>query len=151
MLADIPDLDLVDPSAICQTAAKERVEALLIDSDALDSLALVQIAALSQQLDIGVTATHSVADANAALARRGFDVIILDFWLGQETTVAFIHDMDAAGIPCIVLTDLNEPDIRRIAFRAGAQAFLSKQALCPQALESVTLAVLRQQLNARAA
>lgn len=148
MLAVSSDLDLVDAEAAHQLASRERVEALVIDCDALDNVALAEIAARSQQLDIAVTACKSLIDAQAALARHRFDVIILEFWLGQETTIAFIHEIADAGTPCIVLTDLNEPDIRRIAFRAGAQAFLSKQALCSQALEGVTLAVLRSRLNA---
>jgi len=80
---------------------------------------------------------------------RHLDVIYLEYWLGEETTVPFIHEIAAMrGAPCVVLTKFDEPDIRRITFRAGAQAFLSKTSLGPQALESVTLAVLRTQLIA---
>jgi CheY-like chemotaxis protein len=151
MLAEITELELADFTSAYGTPAKEHIEALVVDSDAFDCVKLVHIAARSQQLDIGVTACRSLADAGAALAHQHYDVIYLEYWLGDETTIAFIHEMTGAGTPCIVLTDLNEPDIRRIAFRAGAQAFLAKDSLGPQALESVTLAVLRPQLCARAA
>jgi DNA-binding NarL/FixJ family response regulator len=93
-----------------------------------------------------------VAEAEAALKQVRFDVVYLDYWLGSETSVPFIHALDSQrGPPCVVLTDLDEPDIRRIAFRAGAQAFLSKQSLNTQGLEGVTLAVLRPQMNSTAA
>ena len=151
MLADVSDLDLVDFAANYGLPAKEHIVALVVDSDAIDCMSLAHIASRSQQLDIEVTACRSLADAASALASRHYDVIYLEYWLAGETTIAFIHQLTRAGTPCIVLTDLNEPDIRRIAFRAGAQAFLAKDALCPQALESVTLAVLRPQLVARAA
>ena len=151
MLANISDLEPMDFAANYGLPAKEHIDALVVDSDAIDCMSVAHIAARSQQLDIDVTACRSLADAAGALANRRYDVIYLEYWLDGETTIAFIHEKTRAGTPCIVVTDLNEPDIRRIAFRAGAQAFLAKDALCPQALESVTLAVLRPQLVARAA
>ncbi len=139
--------EFADVVALHYAPAKEKIDALLIDSDVNDSLSLVHIAAQSKQLDIAITARRSLAEARELLTQRRFDVIFLEYWLGDETTVAFIHEV-AAGTPCVVLTELDEPDIRRIAFRAGAHAFLSKTSLCPQALESVTLTVLRTQLAA---
>ena len=151
MLADDSGLDPMDFAATDGLPAKEHIDALLVDGDAIDCMSLAHIAARSQHLDIGVTPCLSLADAGAALAGRRYDVIYLEYWLDGETTVAFIHETTLAGTPCIVLTDLNEPDIRRIAFRAGAHAFLAKDSLGPQALDGVTLAVLRHLLNARAA
>ena len=115
MLADVSDLDLVDFAANYGLPAKEHIVALVVDSDAIDCMSLAHIASRSQQLDIEVTACGSLADAANALASRRYDVIYLEYWLAGETTIAFIHEMTRAGTPCIVLTDLNEPDIRRIA------------------------------------
>jgi len=67
----------------------------------------------------------------------------VDYWLGLETSIPFIHGFaQKTQTPCILLTSLDEPDIRRIAFRAGVEGFLSKQEISTQAIESVTLAVL---------
>jgi DNA-binding NarL/FixJ family response regulator len=132
--------------------AREKVHALLIEIDALARETLDAIARRSKQLDIDVTACRTLEEAEAALKQVRFDVVYLDYWLGSETSVPFIHALDSQhGPPCVVLTDLDEPDIRRIAFRAGAQAFLSKESLNTQALEGVTLAVLRPQMKAHAA
>lgn len=151
MLADVSHLDLPDFAVNYGLPAKEHIDALVVDGDAFDCVLMAHIAARSHQLDIDVTSCRSLADAGSAVALRRYDVIYIEYWLDGATTIAFIHEMTRAGTPCIVLTDLNEPDIRRIAFRAGAQAFLAKDALCPQALESVTLTVLRSRLVARAA
>jgi DNA-binding NarL/FixJ family response regulator len=154
MLTNVPDFVFPDvdiAAAVDALGAPERetVHALLIDVDALDSVALDGIAARSKQLEIRITACRSLIEAHALVSQRRFDVIYLEYWLGSQTTIAFIHEMAARDrTPCIVLTDLDEPDIRRLAFRAGAHAFLSKDSLGPQALESVTLAVLRPQLSA---
>ena len=131
---------------------REKIRALLIEIDALARDTMDAIARRSKQLDIDVTSCRSLEEAQAALKQVHFDVIYLDYWLGSETSVSFIHALDAQhGPPCVVLTDLDEPDIRRIAFRAGAQAFLSKESLNSQALEGVTLAVLRGRIGARSA
>jgi DNA-binding NarL/FixJ family response regulator len=143
-----PDIDLAAAVAALNAPEREKIHALHIDADASDSDTLDAIAARSKQLEICVTACRSLDDARRLVSQRRFDVIYLEYWLGTQTTIAFIHTMAARdGAPCIVLTDLDEPDIRRLAFRAGAHAFLSKDSLCPQALESVTLAVLRPKLS----
>lgn len=142
----VSEPEFADTAALHFAPAKEKVDALLIDRDFNDGLSLADIAGHSKQLEISITARRSLADARKLLAVRRFDVIFLEYWLGDETTVPFIHEV-AENTPCVVLTEFNEPDIRRIAFRAGAHAFLSKISLCSQALESVTLAVLRTQLN----
>ena len=143
-----PDLDIAAATNIFSAPEREKIHALLIDADALDSLAVDEIAARSKQLEIRITACRSLDEAETLVSQRRFDVVYLEYWLGSQTTIAFIHEMAARdSAPCIVLTDLDEPDIRRLAFRAGAHAFLSKDSLCPQALESVTLAVLRWRLS----
>jgi DNA-binding NarL/FixJ family response regulator len=146
--SDIVSHDVDSAAADVGSQAREKIHALLIDADSHDSLTLCRVATRSKQLEICITPCRSLDEANALLAQRRFDVIYLEYWLGAETTIAFIHAMAALeGAPCVVLTDLDEPDIRRLAFRAGAHAFLSKDSLSAQALESVTLAVLRPQLS----
>lgn len=143
-----PDIDIAAAVDALSAPEREKIHALVIDADAIDSLALEEIAGRSKQLEIRITACRSLDEAETLVSQRRFDVVYLEYWLGSQTTIAFIHDMAAHNrSPCIVLTDLDEPDIRRLAFRAGAHAFLSKDSLCPQALESVTLAVLRCRLS----
>jgi DNA-binding NarL/FixJ family response regulator len=154
VLPKIPtaNLDLEAIEVASELPPREKIHALLIDSDSHDGLILENLAARSRQLDFVTTRLRSLPDVAVLLSERRFDVIYLEYWLGEETSVSFIHDVATAqGPPCVVLTDLDEPDIRRIAFRAGAQAFLSKDALSPHALESVTLTVLRQTLGASSA
>jgi DNA-binding NarL/FixJ family response regulator len=143
------DLEIEVISAAYELPLREKVRALLIDADAHDRLTLQSLAARSKQLEIVTTPCQSLAEAGALLSEPRFDVVFLEYWLGEQTSIPFIHDLAAAqGPPCVMLTDLDEPDIRRLAFRAGAHAFLSKDSLCPQALESVTLAVLRSRFSA---
>jgi len=130
-------------------SSRETVRALLIDSDPADAVDILGHASRSRQLAFEVVVCRSVVAAEAELQSAQFDVVYLEYWLGSETSIAFIHALASLrGAPCVVLTHLDEPDIRRVAFRAGAEGFLSKDSLNTQGLESVTLAVLRLRMPA---
>jgi DNA-binding NarL/FixJ family response regulator len=144
----LPSLGTVDDKASLRTG-REKVRALLIDGDPADAVNILGHAARSRQLVFDVVVCRSVVAAEAELQTAQFDVVYLEYWLGSETSIAFIHALASLrGAPCVVLTHLDEPDIRRVAFRAGAEGFLSKDSLNTQALESVTLAVLRLRMPA---
>ena len=110
---------------------RDKVRALLIDDDAADAAIINRLASRSKQLDFKLRVCFSTDDALRLMAEQTFDVVFVDYWLGSHTST-----------PCVLLTGLDEPDIRRIGFRAGVKAFLSKEEISSQAIESVTLAVL---------
>jgi len=127
---------------------RDKVRALLIDDDPADASLINRLAAKSRQLDISLTICPSVAEAAALLEEHEYDVLYVDYWMGWQTSIHFIHVLSKAqNAPCVLVTGLDEPDIRRIAFRAGVKAFLSKDELSTQAIEGVTLAVLRPPNN----
>ena len=127
--------------------SREQIRALLIDDDQDDASMINILSLKSKQLDISLTSCRNVEDALAALAAQKFDVVYVDYWLGLETSIPFIYDFAREhSTPCILLTTLDEPDIRRLAFRAGVEGFLSKEAISTQAIESVTLSVLRRRM-----
>ena len=123
--------------------ARDKVRALLIDDDAADAAIINRLASRSKQLDFKLRVCFSTDDALRLMAEQTFDVVFVDYWLGSHTSIAFISELARTqSTPCVLLTGLDEPDIRRIAFRAGVKAFLSKEEISAQAIESVTLAVL---------
>jgi CheY-like chemotaxis protein len=122
---------------------REKVFAMLVDDDAEDAGVTARLAARSKQLDVDVTVCGSVEEALRLSTERHFDVIYVDYWLGLQTSIGFISEFTQRhDTPCILMTGLDEPDIRRIGFRAGVRGFLSKEDLSAQAIEAVTLAVL---------
>jgi DNA-binding NarL/FixJ family response regulator len=123
---------------------REKVRALLIDDDSADAEIIGRLAAKSKQLDFTLRVCLSTEEAERVVSDQAFDVIYVDYWLGMQTSIAFIIELaKSQNAPCVLLTGLDEPDIRRIAFRAGVKAFLSKEEISTQAIEGVTLAVLR--------
>jgi DNA-binding NarL/FixJ family response regulator len=122
---------------------REKVSALLIDDDDGDAAVFVRLSARSKQIDLDLKIGFSVEEAWRLTSERRFDLILVDYWLGLQTSIAFISEFSKANVtPCVLLTGLDEPDIRRIGFRAGVQGFLSKEDLSTQAIEAVALAVL---------
>ena len=116
---------------------------LLIDDDAADAAIVSRLAAKSKQLDFKLRVCFTTEDALRLMAEHDFDVVFVDYWLGSQTSISFISEFSKNHVaPCVLLTGLDEPDIRRIGFRAGVKAFLSKEEISAQAIESVTLAVL---------
>jgi DNA-binding NarL/FixJ family response regulator len=135
--------DAEETLAYFSPTARETVRALLIDDDAADVAIVSRLAAKSKQLDFKLRICFTTDDALRVMAEQPFDVIFVDYWLGSQTSIAFISDFSKThAAPCVLLTGLDEPDIRRIGFRAGVKAFLSKEEISAQAIESVTLAVL---------
>ncbi|MGO9741605.1 MAG: response regulator [Roseiarcus sp.] len=123
---------------------REHVRALLIDDDPEDAEIFRRLLAKSKHLDVDLAAFATVAEARAALTSRRFDIVYVDYWLGLDTSIGFVHEFARANdVPSVMLTGLDVPDVRRLAFRAGVEAFLSKEQLSTQAIDSVTLAVLR--------
>ena len=123
---------------------REKVRALLLDDDDVDIAMFSRLSDRSRHIEFDLVACRTIPEARAELEKRRFDVVFVDYWLGMETSIAFVHEFARAhDVPAILLTGLDEPEIRRVAFRAGVEAFLAKDELSTQALESVTLAVLR--------
>ena len=124
--------------------ARDPVRALLIDDDNADISIMRLLSARSKQMDFFLKSCKSTPDARDALAASRFDILYVDYWLGEETSISFIHDVTQEyDVPCILVTGLDTPDIRRLAFRAGVAGFLAKDELSIQAIEAVTLTVLR--------
>jgi DNA-binding NarL/FixJ family response regulator len=134
----LSDMEFFDPTR------REKIRALLIDDDADDRDLIARLAARSNQLEIELIACRSVEEAQA-LAHQPFDVVFVDYWLGSDTSIGFIHDFARAhDVPCVLVTGLDVPDVRRVAFRAGVEAYLSKEGMSTQALESVILSVMNR-------
>lgn len=127
---------------------RESIRVLLIDDDGGDAAMIKTLMANSKQLDFSLVTCRSVEEGRNAIEQSEFDVALIDYWLGYETSIGFIHAFSQSQpVPCVLLTGLDTPEIRRIAFRAGVAAFLAKDGLSIQAIEGVTMAVLRRDIG----
>jgi CheY-like chemotaxis protein len=123
--------------------ARETVRILLVDDDPVDREIIVRAARGGEQLDLVFTQCGSSGEAKASLAREHFDLAIVDYWLGEGTSIPLILEAhDKYHLPVVLLTGLDTPEVRRCGFRAGIAGYLSKDALVVQAIESAALGVL---------
>jgi len=122
---------------------RETVRVLLVDDDPIDRELIMRASRGGEQLDIQFTQCGATGEAKAAAARDHFDLAIVDYWLGQETSIPLIQEFhDKYNLPVVLLTGLDTPEVRRCGFRAGITGYLSKDALVVQAIESAALGVL---------
>ena len=127
---------------------RETIRVLLIDDDGVDATIIKNLMKNSKQLDFTLVTCRSVDEGKKAIEKCKFDIALVDYWMGCDTSIGFIHAFShSQPVPCILLTGLDTPEIRRCAFRAGVAAFLAKDDLSIQAIESVTMAVLRRDIG----
>jgi DNA-binding NarL/FixJ family response regulator len=124
--------------------ARDALKILLVDDDSTDAKVIERLASRSNQFAIDLRSCRSVEEAAEILSVQIFDVLLVDYWLGSETSISFIHRFARTqSAPLVLLTGLDVPDIRRCAVRAGVAGFLSKDELSIQAIEGVIIAALR--------
>ncbi|MET7246411.1 response regulator [Methylobacterium sp. EM32] len=128
----------------CELAQARPINALLLEDDDVDSKLIALQAAGFRMIDMRVLRARSTAEAREHLDHERIDLAILDFWLGCESSLRFLAELDARlpGLPAIVLTGLSMPDVREMCVSAGAVRFLDKATLTGEAFEAAILGVL---------
>ena len=113
------------------TEAEAPIQLLAVEDD--PSLAFVLEEALQHAAEVQVDAVmaSSLRQAGARLAERRFEIVLLDLSLpdskGLETFTA-VRRL-APGIPVVVLTGTDDPELERRIRELGAADFLLKGAI----------------------
>ncbi|WP_321338551.1 response regulator [Breoghania sp.] len=138
--------------------ARRALSVMLIDADTVDAKYIRWLLESMGRYEVQVVVATSVGEARRLSATRDFDVYLSDFWLNQETSIAFIREI-AVRQPkaaILLLTSLGSEDIEELGLRAGAHGFLTKFELSEKALElgisaclsrSEALHVMRQRIR----
>jgi CheY-like chemotaxis protein len=117
----------------------QTLRVLLID-DEPQQRAVVRFLLKKSGLEATCTEAGSVADGLKAFRTGAFDCALLDFSLGDGTALDFLRELptDAAhAAPVIVLTAQEDEAVDVAASQAGADDFLLKLELKPEALRRV--------------
>ncbi|TNC11399.1 response regulator [Methylobacterium terricola] len=128
----------------CGRAPVRTINTLLLEDDDVDAKLIALQAAGFRRLDMRVLRARSAVEARAHVEAERIDLAILDFWLGCESSLRFLAELDARlpGLPAVVLTGLSMPDVREMCLSAGAVRFLDKASLTSEAFEAAILGVL---------
>jgi len=116
------------------------VRVLLVEDDKIDRMAVQRMVHKNQLPYTLVTATSS-ADARDRLAEDRFDIVLLDYLLGDGTGLELLEETGTT--PVIIVTGAGSEEIAVRAMRAGAYDYLIKDqegkflTVLPVTIESV--------------
>jgi CheY-like chemotaxis protein len=135
-------LRLVDTDGA--VAPRRVVSVLYVEDDREDVYLLRRQLRALPSFEVQFSHAATVADARAMTAARRFDVVLCDFWLGHETTIAFIDDLKITADPSPVelVSSLDNEDIELIGRRAGAAGFVAKADLSAAAIDRIFTTLL---------
>ena len=102
---------------------QERIRVLLVEDDKVDRLSLRRFIR-REGLPYDVTEATSGAEAGEALKRGAFDVVLVDFLLGDATGLDVMRDVHDA--PVVFVTGSGSEEIAAEAMRRGAYDYLVK-------------------------
>ena len=101
------------------------VRVLLVEDDQLDRMALERFV-LRQRLPYELSTADSGADAMRKLKAQRFDVVLLDYMLGDMTGLELMPELH--GTPAVFITALGNEELAANAIRQGAYGYLVKDA-----------------------
>jgi CheY-like chemotaxis protein len=138
---------------VLSTGSAPVTRMLLVEDNPGDARLFRETLAEGSSSQVELTHVTRLSDAAAALAAAPFDLVLLDLSLpdsmGIETfrALARVHPL----VPYVVLTGLADEDLGMVAVREGAQDFLIKGAMQPEALvRALAHAVVRHRRRDRA-
>ena len=98
---------------------------LLVEDNQIDQMAFERFVE-HEQLDYLYQVAGSVAEAREVLQRNAFDVIVLDYWLGDGTAFDLLKQIK--NTPTIVVTGADDAEVAVQAIQIGAYDYITKDA-----------------------
>ena len=136
--------------AHAQKNGRRPVNVLLVEDDDIDARIIKLVAELVEGFNLGLTRVDSLTGAKAALEGARFDICLLDFWLGRESSLRFLaalEQMDSL-LGTVVLSNISQQDATKLRLSSGRNYFLPKADCTPQQLEQAIGAVIALQPSA---
>lgn len=101
----------------------KNIKILLVEDDKVDQMAFRRYIA-AESLPYDLTVASSVAEAATAIGAGSFDVLIVDYSLGDGTAMDVLALTE--GLPFVVMTGSGSEDIAVNLLKAGAYDYLIK-------------------------
>ena len=123
---------------------KESLRVLVVEDDSYDFILIKRYLLRLSSYDVSIDHAQTTAEAREAALRAHYDIVLVDFCLGEDTGVLA---MDAFGgrnsdSVIILLTGMPGPEIQKIALKAGAVHCMSKNQLNSAILEATITSTL---------
>ena len=104
----------------------ERIQVLLVEDEKIDQMAYSRFVK-REDLPYDTVIVETLQEARQCLARQEFDIILVDYFLGNETAPDLLAQV--RDIPAIVLTGLGDEEIAVNMMKLGAADYVVKDML----------------------
>lgn len=117
--------------------ANTEFNVVVIEDDSADFLILESLLLASQRFRFRLTHVKSFQEAQQYLTNPGFDIFLLDYFLGADTAIDFLKEASLLHIPqpVVVLTGADSGRIDDEVINLGAADFIPKNELSTSLLE----------------
>jgi signal transduction histidine kinase len=134
-------------SRAVEADVSRQFRVLLVDDNELDRLLVGRLLADSQTCRFDVVPAADGRHALEAVNATAFDLVFLDFYLGDEDCTDLIQAIRQAEfrVPIVVLTGSTDPGVVEACLAAGADDYVNKAAMSSHLLDhTVRYAVKRR-------
>ena len=127
---------------------REPLDVLLVEDDRTDAALMRELLGRSRHFDFRVEHVPDIDGARQALAATHFDLMVLDFWVGGESSLSLLKRslQQTWNMPALLVSSVDVADVQGLGLEAGAYGYLHKNDLAPSTLD----AVIRTLLHSRA-
>jgi DNA-binding NarL/FixJ family response regulator len=132
-----------------QKNVRRPVNVLLVEDDDIDARIINLVAEMVEGFNLGLTRVDSLTGAKAAIEKAAleggkFDICLLDFWLGRESSLRFLAALEQMDhlLGTVVLSNISPQDASNLRLSSGRNYFLPKVDCTPQQLEQAIGAVI---------
>jgi DNA-binding NtrC family response regulator len=123
---------------------RQLLRALLVEDDDTDARIVVIFAGMSEKYDFELTRVKNIDMAREALTHSDFDLCLLDYWVGHETSLRLLTTLERPGslVATVVLSNISLRDVETLRIPAGGAFFLSKGDCSAKNLDNAVQAAL---------
>ena len=117
-----------------------RMSCLLLDDDPIDTRYVSWLLQQANGYQMQISTASTLKEARRICANRDFDLYLFDYWMGEESSVSLLRDLDMnSRTPktIVVMSSLDDETFQVSSLESGADFFLAKQNLTKQTLESM--------------
>jgi DNA-binding NtrC family response regulator len=130
--------------AHCEPLSSRRfLNVLLVEDDDIDARIIGLVADLVENFELGVTRVNSLVDAKSAIKTTKYDICLLDFWLGRESSLRFLSALEEMDerMGTVVLSNISPQEATNFRLATRRNFFLPKAECTPDQLSSAIGAV----------
>ena len=133
-------------------ATRPSLRVLLVEDDDIDADIVSIFAGMSEKFDFDFTRVASIANAKEALKAEAFDLCLVDYWVGEETSLRLLTSLDRpeSHTATVVLSNISQRDVEMLRIPSGGATFLSKADCSAKSLENAVQAALQLKPHAQA-